>query len=144
MVHVAIMKKSWHLIEKILSGEKKIESRWYQTKRAPWDKVGSGDTVYFKNSGEQIMASAKISKVLQFKFGNEKEVEMVVNKYGKEICLIDNDVKNWKQKPKYAILMYLEAARKVSPFKVNKKGFGCACAWMSFENNNIFSYNKIK
>ncbi|MEI7477466.1 MAG: hypothetical protein WCJ81_02865 [bacterium] len=39
MDHVAIMKKSRKLIPKIVSGEKTIESRWYQTKRAPWNTV---------------------------------------------------------------------------------------------------------
>lgn len=31
MEHVAIMRKSWGLTDKILSGQKKIESRWYKT-----------------------------------------------------------------------------------------------------------------
>ena len=55
MDHVAIMNKSWGLIPKILSGSKTIESRWYKTKRTPWDKIAKGDTVYFKNSGEQVV-----------------------------------------------------------------------------------------
>lgn len=33
MEHVAIMKKSWGLTRKILSGEKTIESRWYRFRR---------------------------------------------------------------------------------------------------------------
>ena len=33
MEHVAIMKKSWGLIEKILSEEKTAESHWYKTKQ---------------------------------------------------------------------------------------------------------------
>lgn len=52
MHHVAIMKPSWKLIPKILSGEKTIESRWYQTRRAPWNGIAAGDVVYFKDSGE--------------------------------------------------------------------------------------------
>ncbi|MDO8559127.1 MAG: hypothetical protein Q7R84_02240 [bacterium] len=39
MEHLAIMKKSWGLTEKILSGQKKIESRWYLSKRSPWDTI---------------------------------------------------------------------------------------------------------
>ena len=56
MHHVAIMNKSWNLIPKIISGEKSIESRWYQTKRTPWDKIKAGDKIFFKNSGEAIIA----------------------------------------------------------------------------------------
>jgi len=30
MQHIAIMKKSWRLTEKILAGEKTLETRWYK------------------------------------------------------------------------------------------------------------------
>ena len=66
MDHVAIMRKSWGLTQKILTGEKKIESRWYKFKRAPWNQIRSGDTIYFKDSGEPVRIRAKVSKVLQF------------------------------------------------------------------------------
>ena len=48
MEHVAIMKKSWGLTEKILTGAKKIESRWYKNKHTPWNRIKSGEIVYFK------------------------------------------------------------------------------------------------
>ncbi|HII29434.1 TPA: hypothetical protein HA317_00010 [Candidatus Woesearchaeota archaeon] len=38
MHHIAIMKKSWGLTRKILTGEKRIESRWYKSRCPPWDK----------------------------------------------------------------------------------------------------------
>lgn len=66
MNHIAIMKKSWELIPKIISGEKTIESRWYKNRIAPWDRISEGDTVYFKDSGEPVSAVATVSKVLQF------------------------------------------------------------------------------
>ena len=43
MEHLAIMKKSWNLTQKILTGERKIESRWYKNKHTPWNKIKSGD-----------------------------------------------------------------------------------------------------
>jgi ASC-1-like (ASCH) protein len=66
MHHVAIMNKSWKLIPKILSGEKTIESRWYHTKRSPWNIVSQEDTVFFKDSGSNITASAKVARVIQY------------------------------------------------------------------------------
>ncbi len=87
MYHVAIMKKSWGLIPKILSGEKTIESRWYKTKRTPWDKVKPGDTVYFKNSGEPVTAKAQVSKVLQFQIHQLSDIEHIISTYGKQICM---------------------------------------------------------
>ena len=57
MEHLAIMRKSWGLTKKILSGEKKIESRWYKSKYPPWGKIRSGEIVYFKDSGEPVSIS---------------------------------------------------------------------------------------
>lgn len=66
MDHVAIMRKSWGLLPKILSGEKTIESRWYMARYAPWNRIEKGDIVYFKNSGEPVTVKAEVSKVMQF------------------------------------------------------------------------------
>ena len=65
MDHVAIMKKEWRLIPKILSGVKTVESRWYKNKVCPWNKVFAGDTLYFKNSGEKVSVRAHITKAQQ-------------------------------------------------------------------------------
>ncbi|MBI3413268.1 MAG: hypothetical protein HY051_04265, partial [Candidatus Aenigmarchaeota archaeon] len=66
MYHVAIMKKSWGLTEKILDRRKTIESRWYKHRRTPWNKIKKGDTVYFKNSGEPVSIKTRVKKVMQF------------------------------------------------------------------------------
>jgi hypothetical protein len=131
MDHVAIMNKSWHLIPKIVSGEKIIESRWYQTRRAPWNVISNGDIVYFKNSGELVTASAKVSKVLQFTLQSEKDAEEIVKKYGKDICIVNPDPKTWGKLPKYCILIFLKNAQYLDqPFQINKTGFGNSTAWL--------------
>lgn len=140
MDHVAIMKKSWGLIPKILSGEKSIESRWYQTKRIPWNRVALGDKIFFKNSGELITAKAIVSEVVQFEIENSRNIQDIIKKYGKKICLVNNNPKTWEKKPRYCVLIFLshpEAVRK--PFAVHKKGFGIGAAWFM-----VPSISKIK
>lgn len=66
MDHVVILRKKEKILRKILEGKKTIETRWYMTKRAPRDRINTGDTVYLKESGEAICAKAKVTKVLQF------------------------------------------------------------------------------
>src|ERR1035437_2999157 len=83
MEHLAIMKKSWGLTDKILSGQKKIESRWYSVKYKPWDSIKSGDLVYFKNSGEPVKIKAKVDKVMQFADLTPMKVRKILDKYGK-------------------------------------------------------------
>lgn len=134
MDHVAIMKKSWGLIPKILSGEKIIESRWYQTRRTPWNKIKKGDIIYFKNSGEPVTTKAEVSKVLQFELKNISDAVLIIKKYGKEICLINTDPKKWSSLPKYCVLIYLKNPKPIKPFQINKKGFGISAAWLTVEN----------
>lgn len=72
MDHVAIMRKSWGLTQKILTGEKKIESRWYNVRYAPWDKIEKGDMVYFKDSGTPVTLRTRVQKVLQFSISHQQ------------------------------------------------------------------------
>lgn len=131
MHHVAIMKKSWGLIPKILSGEKTIESRWYQTRRAPWGKVNKGDTIYFKNSGEPVAAKAEVSRVYQFEVTDIADIKKILGSYGKQICLAESNPETWGRLPRYTILMELENPKALTPFDINKRGFGSAAAWLS-------------
>lgn len=135
MHHVAIMNPEWKLIPKILSGEKTIESRWYQTKRAPWNQIQTGDTVFFKDSGKSITARAEVAEVFQFTFQDLSGIQNVLNRYGKEICLVNPDPKTWGKTPKYCILIRLKNPQVVErPFNINKQGFGIGCAWIATDD----------
>ena len=142
MQHVAIMKKSWGLIQKILSGDKVIESRWYKSKRAPWNKIKEGEIVYFKDSGNPVTISTEVDKVLQFSDLSPSKVSRILKQYGKDDGLSADKIPNFFQlfrDKKYCILIYLKNPEKIKPFKINKKGFGAMSAWISIDN-----VNKIK
>lgn len=135
MHHVAIMKPSWKLIPKILSGEKTIESRWYQTRRAPWNGIQTGDTVYFKDSGKPVSARARVSRVIQLEINTLGDAQAIVKKYGKGICIVNKDPATWGTLPKYCILIYIESPKVLrKPFDIDKRGFGSAAAWLSVKN----------
>jgi len=82
MDHLAIMRKSWCLTEKILRGEKTIESRWYKNKISPFDKIKVEDIVYFKDSGEPVKMKAEVSDVKQFSDLTPEKVRNILEKYG--------------------------------------------------------------
>ena len=65
MQHIAIMKKEWGLLDEIFSGNKVLETRWYKNKYLPWDKIRKEDLIYFKNSGEEVVAKAVVTRVGQ-------------------------------------------------------------------------------
>jgi len=137
MDHVAIMKKSWGLTEKILDGRKKIESRWYQNRSRPWDKIKSGDTVFFKNSGEPVKLKTKVKKVMQFENLTPAKVKTILKKYGKDDGIEKEKLAEFFElfkNKKYCILIFLEKPVSVKSFDINKSGFGSMSAWLSVYN----------
>jgi ASC-1-like (ASCH) protein len=134
MDHVAIMKKSWGLTEKILDGRKKIESRWYMSKCRPWNGIISGDRVYFKNSGEPVRLRTEVSRILQFDNLTPGRVRSLLGKYGEADGLEAKDTADFFHKfrnKKYCILVFLKNPRRIPKFDIDKKGFGAMSAWIT-------------
>ncbi|MBI2642055.1 MAG: hypothetical protein HYW96_00580 [Candidatus Wildermuthbacteria bacterium] len=133
MEHIAIMRKSWGLTKKILSGQKTVESRWYSVKYRPWNRIKAGETVYFKDSGNPVRLKAHVKKVMQFQNLTPNRVRKLLNKYGKddgiEKLRAPEFYKRFKYK-KYCILVFLKNPKRIKPFFINKKGFGLLSSWL--------------
>lgn len=142
MQHVAIMKKSWGFLPKMLSGEKRIESRWYISRYAHWNKIKRSETVYFKNSGEPVTLEARVEKIKQFENLTPRQVKKIINRYGHSDGIALNDkrkfYKLFKHK-KYCILIFLSDIKKIRPFNIDKSNFGMMSAWIT-----INKIDKIK
>ena len=137
MDHVTIMQKSWGLTEKIATGQKTIESRWYNVRYAPWGRIAPGDSIYFKNTGEPITIKAEVEKVLNFSNLTPEKVQTILDHYSKELGLDESDIlrffEMFKHK-RYCILIYLKDAHHIQPFEIHKKGFGTMSSWLSIES----------
>jgi predicted transcriptional regulator len=140
MDHVAFMNKKWKMIEKILNGQKTIESRWYLKKRCPVDCIKKNDNIYFKNSGEKIVAKAKVDKIITYNDLTPKVVKEVLDQYSKEIGIEKSETEEYfdlfKNK-KYCILIYLKNVEKITyPFDINKSkaGYCDRAAWVTTDN----------
>jgi ASC-1-like (ASCH) protein len=137
MEHIAIMKKSWGLTDKILNGQKKIESRWYAVKYKPWDGIKIGETIYFKDSGEPVRIKAEVSKVVQFSDLTPAKVKEILEKYGKDDGIekgkIPKFFERFKDK-KYCLLIFLKNPTAIKPFNIDKTGFGAMSAWIMVED----------
>lgn len=144
MEHVAIMRKSWNLTQKILTGQKKIESRWYKVKYAPWDRIKSGEVVYFKDSGEPVTIRTEADKVIQFSDLTPEKVKEILNQYGQADGLEADKIPDFFQmfkNKKYCILIFLKNPQKIKPFEIDKSGFGNMCAWISVKDINRIKTN---
>jgi hypothetical protein len=144
MEHVAIMKKSWGLTQKILSGQKKTESRWYKIKYTPWDRIKSGEVVYFKDSGKPVTIKTEVDKAIQFSDLTPEKVKEILYQYGQADGLGINKIPEFfemfKDK-KYCMLIFLKNPQKIQPFEIDKSGFGAMSAWISVDDVNRIKAN---
>lgn len=137
MDHVAIMKKSWGLLPKILTGEKSVESRWYKNRTVPWNKIKRGDNVYFKNSGEPVTLKTSVSEVLQLSELTPEKVKKILFKYRVQDGLKADELDKYYQlfrDKNYCLLVFLKNPKKVKPFKIDKAGYGTMSAWITVDN----------
>ena len=137
MEHLAIMKKSLGLTDKILTGQKKIESRWYSVKCKPWDKIKKCDTVYFKNSGESVKIKAEVSKIIQFTDLTHKKVKEILDEYAEDVGIEQEKIPEFFERfkdKKYCILIFIKNPNKVKPFEIDKTGYGAMSAWITINN----------
>jgi len=134
MQHLAIMKKSWGLTDKILNSQKKIESRWYSARRSPWNRISEGETVYFKNSGEPVKMKAEVAKVMQFADLTPKRVKEILDEYGDDDGLEKDKIPEFFERfkdKKYCMLILLKNPQEIEPFEIDKTGFGAMSAWIT-------------
>lgn len=140
MHHLAIMKKSWGLLPKILSGQKTVESRWFKTKHTPWNQVRVGDTLWFKNTGEPVTVKAKVARVLQFEGLNKEKTKQILSQYGESDLGLNGpvppEIKTYFENKNYCLLVFFDSVQPVKPFNINKKGFGAMAAWICVNDIN--------
>ncbi|MEK7674189.1 MAG: ASCH domain-containing protein [Patescibacteria group bacterium] len=137
MQHLAIMRKNWGLTQKILNGKKKIESRWYKVKYSPWDKIKSGEIVYFKDSGEPVTIKAEVEKVIQIENLTPQKVMKILKEYGEDDGIEQNKIQEFYELFKnknYCMLIFLKNPQKITPFNIDKTGFGAMSAWITIDN----------
>ncbi len=135
MDHLAIMNPKWKLIPKILSWQKTIESRRYMMKVAPWNKIQTGDTVYFKDAGKEVAAKAEVKSVMQFDHYSQDQLQNILNNYWGSWWIAFHsplpEVFERAKPKKYCILIFLKHPKKITPFSIDKTWYGCSSAWIS-------------
>lgn len=137
MDHLAIMKKSWGLTQKILTGQKKIESRWYKARYPPWNRIKAGDVVYFKDSGEPVTIRAGVDKVLQFSNLTPAKVKEILDEYGHDDGIERDSIPEFFEmfkNKKYCMLIFLKSPQGIEPFDIDKTGFGSMSAWICIDD----------
>jgi ASC-1-like (ASCH) protein len=137
MDHIAFMQKAWGLTEKIATGQKTIESRWYNVKYPPWGRISPGDMVYFKDSGEPIRLRAQVAKIHMYENLAPQQVQALLEEYGAACGIEAGQLPDYYarfQYKRYAIFIFLKHPQRIAPFDINKAGFGKKASWICVGN----------
>lgn len=128
---------SWGFVDKIISGDKTIESRCYKQARPPWNKIKKDDRVFFKNSGNPIEVQACVSRVKQFFDLDPEKLKRILAKEGTAIGIKSRDLGIYNQlfkDKKYCMLIFLKQIQRVAKFDIDKTGFGALSAWVTVDD----------
>ncbi len=139
MDHVAILNKKLPWLERIKSGEKTVESRWYQHKKAPWNNIAIGDRVFFKNSGKLVTLMASVCHVKFYEELNPYTAEGLVKKHAVYLGIRAHEVEAFLSsvaRKRFCILITLSEVIEIDPFAISKKGFGSMSAWITVADIN--------
>jgi len=132
--HLAIMNKV--TIEAVLSGKKKVETRFSLNKIIPFGLVSIGDLVYIKPPGDEIMGQFRVKKVFSFEGLTQEDMEKIRKDYGGKINTGEENVdeKYWQDKKasRFGTLIFIGDSERfiTSPIKIKKSDMR---GWMVLE-----------
>lgn len=132
MEHIAFLKKWEKTLEKVKNKSKTIETRWYKTKKSPYEKINIWDLIYFKE-WDFVNLKAKVKNVLFFENLDNKKVLDIFWEYKNQIQANSFDINYFKDK-KYWVLIFLENPEEVKPFKVDKTWYWSMCSWIVIDD----------
>lgn len=118
--HLAIFKGEGG--ELILTGKKVVESRFSKRKSPPFGSISSGDLVYIKPSGKDMIGQFKVLKVIFYDNLDLSDLSNLKTKYGKDLA-VDESYWTNKTNSKYGTLIFIgESSRFITaPIKIPKK-----------------------
>lgn len=140
-IHLAIFNEPF--LSLVLTGEKKIESRFSINKISPYQRVKKGDVIILKESGGYVTGVFVAGKVEFFHNIEKRMLDEIEFKYGELICSsYDKDFWKNKNKAKYGSLIEVKKVKKLTPFKSEKLDRSGWSVLREGLSENLFSGSK--
>lgn len=135
--HLVILKELY--LEAILSGRKRIESRFMKTRHSPFGQVRPGDRLFLKQSSGPVCGTATVSAVKNFQNLTAGQVLEIKQQYNHHIGGAD---KYWESKTDclFGLLVWLEDARQIEPVRIYKRDWR---AWVVLTDKENFGLLKM-
>ena len=120
MKHLAIF--SGQAGQLILNGKKSIESRFSKRRDVPFGQISSGDLVYIKPSGKDIIGQFRVKKVIFYDGLEIGEIREIRERWGKQLA-VDESYWKGKENSRYGTIIFIGEVDPfiTAPIKIPKK-----------------------
>lgn len=114
------------VIEAILGGKKTIETRFSKHRIAPFGLVSTGDLVFMKPPGEEIMGQFRVKKVFSFTGLCPEDIDKIFADFGVQIgvgdAALDEGYHQLKREASFGTLIFIGESERfiTSPLKIKK------------------------
>jgi len=131
MDHVVYLDARAGEMEKLIVGEKSMIIRGAAGRKMPYGRVNVGDMLYFINNNAEgvVKARSQVSNVLNSESMTVEESTALVEKHQEKLKLTPIQFKRWAGK-RYLVLIEVNDVEAVTPFSVDKSGYGNMDDWM--------------
>lgn len=135
--HLVILKKPY--LDAILSGQKRIESRFTKMRRYAFGRVSPGDKLFFKVSSGPVCAAATVAAVKNFENLTPKQIRELKRRYNH---YIRGSEEYWRSKMncRFGFLVWLKGVEPIEPVRIRKKDWR---AWVVLTEKEDFGLLKM-
>ncbi|MFQ6034232.1 MAG: ASCH domain-containing protein [Sedimentisphaerales bacterium] len=139
--HLVILKKSY--LQALLTGQKRIESRFTRTRREPFGQVLPGDRLLLKVSSGPVCAVATVAAVKIFENLAPAKIMEIKQRYNHYIRGSD---KYWRSKAdcRFGFLVQLKDVERIEPVRIHKKDWRAWVILTEKENFGLLKCGAIK
>ena len=130
--HLVILKRPY--LEAILTGRKRIESRFATTKRSHFGRVLPGDKLFLKESSGPVCGMATVASVRNFENLTRVRMAELKQRYNRDI---GGDNEYWQAKAgcRFGFLVWLKEVKRIEPVRIDKKDWR---AWVLLTEKQNF------
>jgi ASC-1-like (ASCH) protein len=116
--HLVILERRY--LEAILSGRKRIESRFSRTRRSGFGRVSAGDRLFLKELSGAVRAVATAGAVKNFDCLTPEKIAELKERYNEGIV---GSERYWRSKAdcRFGFLVWLEDVKAIEPLRVVKR-----------------------
>lgn len=130
--HLVILKKPY--LDAILSGRKRIESRFTKTRRAHFGRVLPGDKLFLKESSGPVSAAATAAAVKSFENLTPQRIAELKEQYN-HLIVGSNDYWQSKMNCRFGFLVWLNDVERIEAVRICKKDWR---AWVLLTKKENF------